>query len=152
MVGSRLDHGGLWVQTPSRTRILSELMSFLHVIFLENVWWVINPAIFINSDWYFFFSLSVPRRSQFSIGLSCWPRGTDNTWQMFMGILAPKTIKFLLFLGYLCEHRRVQEYISSDVRTVWIRRALQADWESLLPIGHNVLQPVLLRISLPMWQ
>lgn len=55
MVGSRLDHGGLWVQTPSGTRILSELMSFLHVIFLENFWWVINPAIFINSDWYFFF-------------------------------------------------------------------------------------------------
>ena len=71
--------------------------------------------------------------------------------QMFMGVLAPKII-FLLFLGYLCEHRRVQEYISSDVRTGWVGRALQADWESLLPIVHNVVQPVLLRISLPMWQ
>ena len=48
--------------------------------------------------------------------------------------------KFLLFLGYLCEHRRIQEYISSDFRAGWIGRTLQADWESLFPIGHNVVQ------------
>ena len=58
-----------------------------------------------------------------------------NSFEHWLYVLEKK--KFLLFLGCLCEHRRIQEYISSDVRAGWIWRALQADWESLLPIGHN---------------